>query len=72
MKDFGDDSYSGDCFDIVGKLKGLDCGNPKDFVEILQTINRDLFLGLSDDCPPLVVSVSIPGCKPNKRPENNP
>ena len=48
LKDFGNDAYSGDCFDIVGKLKGLDCSNPKDFVEILQIINRDLCLGLND------------------------
>ena len=25
MKDFGNDSYSGDCFFLVGQLKGLDC-----------------------------------------------
>ena len=49
LKDFGNDSYSGDCFDIVGKIKGLDCSHPKDFIEILQIINRDLHLGLSDD-----------------------
>jgi hypothetical protein len=49
MKDFGNDAYSGDCFDIVGKLRGLDCGNAKDFVEILETINQDLMLGLDDD-----------------------
>jgi len=46
LKDFGNDTYSGDCFNIVGKLKGLDCSNPKDFVEILQIINHDLCLGL--------------------------
>ena len=49
MKDFGNDDYSGDCFDIAGKLKGLDCGNPKDFIEILQTINRDLSLGIDEN-----------------------
>lgn len=46
MKDFGNDSYSGDCFFFVGQLKGLDCNNPVDFVEILETIDRDLGLGL--------------------------
>jgi hypothetical protein len=46
LKDFGNDAYSGDCFDTVGKMKGLDCSNPKDFVGILQAINRDLYLGL--------------------------
>ena len=49
LKDFGNDAYSGDCFDIVGKLKGLDCSQPKDFIEILQTINRDLYLGIDED-----------------------
>ena len=36
IKDFGNDDYSGDCFFYVGKLKGLDCGNGTDFVEILK------------------------------------
>ncbi|MPN15753.1 hypothetical protein SDC9_163088 [bioreactor metagenome] len=48
IKDFGNDDYSGDCFFFVGKLKGLDCSNRADFVEILQIINRDLSLGLGD------------------------
>lgn len=48
IKDFGNDDYSGDCFFFVGKLKGLNCGNGADFVEILKTINRDMALGLSD------------------------
>ncbi|MDU1892797.1 MAG: bifunctional DNA primase/helicase [Dysgonomonas sp.] len=46
IKDFGNDDYSGDCFFYVGKLKGFDCGNGADFVEILKTINRDMSLGL--------------------------
>jgi ABC-type dipeptide/oligopeptide/nickel transport system ATPase subunit len=58
MKDFGNDAFSGDCFDTVGKLKNLNCSNPKDFVEILEIINRDLHLGLDDSDSPLVVSVS--------------
>ena len=33
---------------MVGKLKGLNCSNAKDFIEILQTINCDLRLGLDD------------------------
>lgn len=49
LKDFGDDEYSGDCFSFVGKLKGLNCNNTNDFVEILKAINRDLSLGLSED-----------------------
>ena len=48
MKDFGNDAFSGDCFDFVGKLKGLNCENPNDFVEILKLINRDLNLPLED------------------------
>jgi len=60
MKDFGNDFFSGDCFDIVGKMKGsLNCTNPKDFVEILQIINRDLHLGLDDEGDTsFIVSVS--------------
>lgn len=49
LKDFGNDEYSGDCFSFVGKLKGMNCNNANDFVEILKTINRDLSLGLSED-----------------------
>jgi hypothetical protein len=48
FKDFGNDSYSGDCFSFVGCLKGLNCNNSGDFVEILKTINKDLSLGLDD------------------------
>ncbi|MDR2039741.1 MAG: toprim domain-containing protein, partial [Bacteroidales bacterium] len=60
FKDFGNDSYSGDCFSYVGFLKGLDCNNAKDFIEILGIINRDLHLGLScnEGDSPLVVSMS--------------
>jgi len=54
IKDFGNDDFSGDCFFFVGKLKDLDCENSKEFVKILQTINRDLNLGLNgDDIPHL-------------------
>jgi hypothetical protein len=48
IKDFGNDDYSGDCFFFVGKLKGLDCGNGANFVEILKTINVEMSLGLGD------------------------
>jgi hypothetical protein len=58
LKDFGNDDYSGDCFSFVGKLKGLNCGNSKDFIEILKIINRDLHLGLNEGDSPLVVSMS--------------
>ena len=47
MKDFGNEEYSGDCFELVDRLNGLDCRNPKDFVEIMRIIDRDLYLGLS-------------------------
>ena len=57
---------------IFGKLKGLDCGNPKDFLEILQTINRDLSLCIDESDQSFVISISIPGSKPNKQPENFP
>ena len=72
MKDFGNDTFSGDSFDIVGKIKGLDCNNPKDFVEILKTINRDLSLGIDENDQSFVVSVSIPADKLQKQPENVP
>ena len=39
MKDFGNGDYSGDCFFLVAKLKGLDCRNSADFVEVLHTIS---------------------------------
>lgn len=47
MKDFGNEEYSGDCFELVGKLNGLSCKEPKEFVEIMGIINRDLHLGFS-------------------------
>jgi hypothetical protein len=46
MKDFGNDDYSGDCFDLVGKIHGLDCKQSKDFISILEIIDRDLHLGV--------------------------
>lgn len=52
IKDFGNDDFSGDCFFLVGKLKGLDCENSNGFVKILQTINCDLNLGLSENDMP--------------------
>ncbi|MGJ7025672.1 AAA family ATPase [Petrimonas sulfuriphila] len=60
LKDFGNDEYSGDCFYFVGKLKGLNCNNTNDFVEILKTINRDLSLGLSEDTEMPIQSISKP------------
>lgn len=48
IKDFGNDDYSGDCFFFVGKLRGLDCSNGANFVEILKMISRDMSFGISD------------------------
>jgi hypothetical protein len=62
IKDFGNDAYSGDCFFFVGKLKGLECTNGTDFIEILKIINRDLSLGLEEtnhSSTPPRLSVSI-------------
>ena len=55
MKDFGNGDFSGDCFFIVAKIKGLDCKNAADFVEILETIDRELCLGIGEDVPPETV-----------------
>lgn len=68
MKDFGNDTYSGDCFDIVGKIKGLDCNNPTDFIEVLDTINRDLSLGIDKNTPHFSVSVPVASGKSPKQP----
>ena len=59
IKDFGNDDFSGDCFFLVGKLKGLDCENSNGFVKILQTINRDLSLGLSENNTPSIMPNSL-------------
>lgn len=48
MKDFGNEEYSGDCFELVGTMTGLNCRNAKDFVEIMRIIDHDLHLGLAD------------------------
>ena len=44
MKDFGNDAYSGDCFWFAATMLGLDVR--KDFVNVLETINRDLQLNI--------------------------
>ena len=49
FKDFGNDQYNGDCFDITGMIKGLNCKNSRDFIEILKMINRDLLLGIDEN-----------------------
>ena len=48
MKDFGNEEYSGDCFELVGTMTGLSCRNAKDFVEIMRIIDHDLHLGLAN------------------------
>ena len=73
MKDFGNDSYSGDCFFLVGQLKGLDCNRAADFVEILEIIDRDLGLGLASGTPVSVPRQPSAGqCRtnPKKRPKS--
>lgn len=55
MKDFGNGDFSGDCFFLVAKLKGLDCKNAADFVEVLETIDRELCLGVNENVPPQAV-----------------
>ncbi|NEW83402.1 MAG: bifunctional DNA primase/helicase [Mariniphaga sp.] len=74
FKDFGNDAYSGDCFFFVGMLKGLDCRNSQDFVEILQIINRDLSLALADDeyATPVKHSVKQPKPEPISPPKSKP
>lgn len=71
LKDFGNDDYSGDCFSFVGKMKGLNCNNANDFVEILKTINRDLSLGLSEDMDNSVLSIqkTVLPITPEKKPK---
>lgn len=55
MKDFGNGDFSGDCFFLVAKIKGLDCRNAADFVEVLETIDRELCLGIGEELPSDVV-----------------
>ena len=59
MKDFGNDDYSEDCFALVGKQNGLNCKEPKGFVEILAIINRNMRLGLSNK-PEMRISSTKP------------
>ena len=66
VKDFGNDSYSCDCFFFVGQLKGLDCNRATDFVEILEIIDRDLGLGLASGTPVSVSPATVRRVVPNK------
>lgn len=49
IKDFGNIDYSGDCFFLVGKIYGLNCCIPVDFIRILEIINNDLNLAIESD-----------------------
>jgi len=73
MKDFGNEDYSGDCFDFVGKLNNLDCKQSADFIQIIRIINQDLNLGLRDKgermySVPQNIKNNIPNPTPKKRP----
>ena len=48
FKDFGEASYQGDCFFLVGKLYGLSCDDREGFLSILGIINSALGLNLED------------------------
>jgi hypothetical protein len=71
MKDFGNDIFSGDCFDTVGKIKGLDCNNPNNFIEILKIINRDLSLNIDENRQYFIDSSSMSATL-KRQPENFP
>lgn len=47
MHDFGDPTYSGDCFWLVSRLYGYNLRS--EFVQIMKQISHDLSLGLYDD-----------------------
>lgn len=49
MKDFGNETYSGDCFVLVGLIMGLNSVNTFDFIQIMKQINHDLHLGLEEN-----------------------
>lgn len=49
MKDFGNETYSGDYFVLVGLIMGLNSINTFDFIEIMKQINHDLHLGLEEN-----------------------
>lgn len=67
MKDFGNPDYSGDCFFLVAELKGLNCNSTLGFIEVLQSIDRDLCLGLDNGTGSLPI-LSSPIAK-SKEPE---
>lgn len=51
IKDFGNPTFTGDCFFLVGYLNGLDCHRKEDFRKILAIISHDMGLGLDTPSP---------------------
>lgn len=64
MKDFGNEEYSGDCFELVGTITGLSCRNAKDFIEIMRIIDHDLHLGLEDGHESYTGATTVPAMCP--------
>jgi len=60
LKDYGNDTYSGDCFQFVGILLGTDCRHAAGFLDILQKINQDLCLGLETNEVPIGSLIASP------------
>lgn len=61
MKDFGDESFSGDCFWLVSIVKNLSLKT--DFRQIMAEIIRDLSLPISMSVFPISISTAI-NCSP--------
>ena len=64
MKDFGDDLYTGDVYDIVGLQLGLNSNNPRDFIRICNTIIENVYLHHFNYIP--TPTTSIPTIKHTK------
>lgn len=61
MQDFGDSTWCGDCFAIVGRIVNLDCRTQ--FRDILRTIDEELNLSLynnRDECHPFPTRKPLP------------
>lgn len=72
MKDFGDDTYSGDCFALVGNIHRLDCKSASGFIEILSIINRDLNLSLDERDKANIQTQSSKSISPPKKNDPEP
>jgi energy-coupling factor transporter ATP-binding protein EcfA2 len=46
-KDFGNNEFDGDCFQLWGIIHNLNCHNKQDFIQILHVINEQLHLQLT-------------------------